>query len=118
MAHIKDIAIYGAGGFGREVACLIRIINESLKEPRWNIIGFFDDGKEVGFKTEYGEDKADNRQEMMDLYRQKLMLCKAEFQKSDASDMLSALKYKPSDFIPELTVSFLAELIWVSSVFS
>jgi len=50
---MKDIAIYGAGGFGREVACLINIINkENLK---WNIIGFFDDGKDVGFKTEYGE---------------------------------------------------------------
>lgn len=55
MAAVKDIAIYGAGGFGREVACLIRLINESLPEPRWNIVGFFDDGKDVGFKTEYGE---------------------------------------------------------------
>lgn len=35
-----DIAIYGAGGFGREVACLIR-----NNFPKWNIIGFFDDGK-------------------------------------------------------------------------
>ena len=55
MAKVKDIAIYGAGGFGREVACLIRLVNGSLPEPRWNVIGFFDDGKEVGFKTEYGE---------------------------------------------------------------
>ena len=38
---MKDIAIYGAGGFGREVACLIKRINE--KEPTWNLIGFFDD---------------------------------------------------------------------------
>lgn len=38
---MKDIAIYGAGGFGREVACLIHRINE--KEPTWNLIGFFDD---------------------------------------------------------------------------
>lgn len=45
---MKDIAIYGAGGFGREVACLIRIINESMEEPRWNLIGFFDDGVEKG----------------------------------------------------------------------
>ena len=37
---MKDIAIYGAGGFGREVACFIR---KDL--PEWNIIGFFDDGK-------------------------------------------------------------------------
>lgn len=40
---MKDIAIFGAGGFGREVACLIRRINE--KEPTWNLVGFFDDNK-------------------------------------------------------------------------
>lgn len=51
---MKDIAIYGAGGFGREVACLIRIINESLKEPRWRLVGFFDDGVEKGTSIEYG----------------------------------------------------------------
>ena len=50
---MKDIAIYGAGGMGREVACLIRIINE--KEPTWNLIGFFDDGKEIGTENEYGK---------------------------------------------------------------
>lgn len=42
---MKDIAIFGAGGFGREVACLIKRINESLDEPRWNFIGFFDDNE-------------------------------------------------------------------------
>jgi sugar O-acyltransferase (sialic acid O-acetyltransferase NeuD family) len=50
---MKKIAIYGAGGFGREVACLIRKINE--KTPEWEIIGFFDDGIEKGTKNEYGE---------------------------------------------------------------
>lgn len=45
---MKDIAIFGAGGFGKEVACLIRIINESLEDPRWNLVGFFDDGVEKG----------------------------------------------------------------------
>lgn len=44
---MNDIAIFGAGGFGREVACLIRIINESLSEPKWNFIGFFDDNPEL-----------------------------------------------------------------------
>ena len=38
---MKDIAIYGAGGFGKEVACLIKRINE--KEDTWNFVGFFDD---------------------------------------------------------------------------
>src|SRR3989338_1172432 len=37
----KKIAIFGAGGFGREVAELIRHINILNKE--WDIIGFFDD---------------------------------------------------------------------------
>lgn len=38
---MKDIAIYGAGGFGREVACLIDRINKNT--PKWNLVGFFDD---------------------------------------------------------------------------
>ncbi|WP_286861253.1 NeuD/PglB/VioB family sugar acetyltransferase [Proteiniphilum sp. UBA5510] len=49
---MKKIAIYGAGGFGREVACLIRIINE--QSPEWELIGFFDDGIEKGTNNEYG----------------------------------------------------------------
>lgn len=44
---MKDIAIFGAGGFGREVACLIRIINEANESPLWNLIGFFDDDESV-----------------------------------------------------------------------
>lgn len=43
---MKDIAIYGAGGFGREVACMIEKINR--QSPEWNLIGFFDDGKIPG----------------------------------------------------------------------
>lgn len=50
---MKKIAIYGAGGFGREVACLINKINEVSLE--WNIIGFFDDGLPIGKKNKYGE---------------------------------------------------------------
>ena len=50
---MKDIAIYGAGGLGREVACLIRLINE--QEQKWNFIGFFDDGLAKGFENEYGQ---------------------------------------------------------------
>lgn len=46
MAELKNIAIYGAGGFGREVACIINKINAI--EPTWNLIGFFDDGVEKG----------------------------------------------------------------------
>jgi len=38
---MKDIAIYGAGGFGKEVACIINKINSIYNT--WNFIGFFDD---------------------------------------------------------------------------
>ena len=43
---MKDIAIFGAGGFGREVAALIHRRNEV--KPEWNIIGFLDDGVPLG----------------------------------------------------------------------
>lgn len=39
---MQDIAIYGAGGFGKELACILNKINEI--EPTWNFVGFFDDG--------------------------------------------------------------------------
>ncbi len=50
---LKNIAIYGAGGFGRETACLLREINEST--PTWNLVGFFDDGVTKG--TSVGAEK-------------------------------------------------------------
>lgn len=50
---MKDIAIYGMGGLGREVACLINSINKDT--PQWNFIGFFDDGKKIGEVCEYGK---------------------------------------------------------------
>jgi len=46
------LAIYGFGGFGREVACLIAKINDI--QPTWNLIGYFDDGHDVGNRNDYG----------------------------------------------------------------
>lgn len=54
IKNMKDIAIYGAGGFGREVACLLKRINNEVK-PTWNLIGFFDDGVAPGECNEYGK---------------------------------------------------------------
>lgn len=50
---MKDIAIYGFGGFGHEVACLISHINKV--EPTWNLLGYFDDGVEKGTLSKYGK---------------------------------------------------------------
>lgn len=49
---MKDIAIFGAGGFGREIACLLKRINGN--NPCWNLVGFIDDGLPPGKKNEYG----------------------------------------------------------------
>lgn len=50
---MKDILIYGYGGLGREVACLISKIND--QHPRWNVIGYIDDGVPMGTCCKYGE---------------------------------------------------------------
>lgn len=49
---MKDIAIYGFGGFGREVATLINALNQI--EPMWNLVGFFDDNIPAGESNRYG----------------------------------------------------------------
>lgn len=43
---MKDIAIFGAGGFGREVLMLISQINDN--NLTWNVLGFYDDSFEKG----------------------------------------------------------------------
>jgi sugar O-acyltransferase (sialic acid O-acetyltransferase NeuD family) len=42
----KKISVFGAGGFGLEVAMLIEQINEGSN--KWELIGFFDDGIDRG----------------------------------------------------------------------
>ena len=50
---MKDIAIYGFGGFGREITCVISAINEI--KATWNLVGYFDDGYEPGTANRYGK---------------------------------------------------------------
>lgn len=40
---MKNLAIIGAGGFGREVHKLVDEINKN--KEKWNLIGYFDDGQ-------------------------------------------------------------------------
>ena len=46
---MKDIVIVGAGGFGKEIAWLIERIN--TKALSYNIIGYLDDNKPIGYKN-------------------------------------------------------------------
>ena len=48
----KRIAIYGAGGLGREVACGIQRINRAGK-GNWELVGFYDDAKPKGYKVSH-----------------------------------------------------------------
>jgi len=43
---MKKIAIFGAGGFGREVQMLIEQINQN--QQQWEFVGFYDDGVTKG----------------------------------------------------------------------
>lgn len=43
---LKNIAIVGAGGLGKEIAVLIHQINQ--QELTWNVVGFYDDTCSVG----------------------------------------------------------------------
>ena len=50
---MKDIVICGAGGFAREIACVINAINN--KEQKWNFLGFIEaDPALKGTSNEYG----------------------------------------------------------------
>ena len=42
---MKDLIIFGASGFGREVAWLVERINAHT--PTWNLIGFMDDNENI-----------------------------------------------------------------------
>ena len=54
--NVKKIAIYGAGGLGREVAGGIERINNSLKSEKWELAGFYDDRLEAGAQvSHYGK---------------------------------------------------------------
>lgn len=49
---MSRLAIYGAGGFGKEVACLLNKINEC--NPTWDLIGFYDRIYDKGYDNGYG----------------------------------------------------------------
>ena len=50
---MNKIAVFGAGGLGREIACIIKEINQ--EEPIWDFIGFFDDGMVKGSLNDQGK---------------------------------------------------------------
>ncbi|MBR1541220.1 MAG: serine acetyltransferase [Bacteroidaceae bacterium] len=103
---MKDIAIFGAGGLGREVACLLRLINEKKRE--WNFIGFIDDSVSLwGTENKYG--RVLGGTDWLNRY-EKLLAVVVAVGSSDAihsivSRILNPCVYFPNIFAP--TVTFL-----------
>ena len=50
MSTAKKIVLIGAGGFGREVASIIEVLNnvekKNNREPKYELLGFLDDGSQ------------------------------------------------------------------------
>lgn len=72
---MDDIIIYGAGGFGRETALMIRQINE--KHPTWNIVGFCDDNCKAGDRV-YGLPLIGGLSELENIGRVNLVIAVAD----------------------------------------
>ena len=49
---MKDLIIVCAGSFGCEAVTIAELMNEI--KPEWNILGFIDDGKEIGTEIFHG----------------------------------------------------------------
>lgn len=76
MACKKELAIYGVGGLGREIASMIEKINKRpdiSEDKKWNLIGFYDDGMEIGEPVSHfgkvigGIDQLNSRQSPIDI---------------------------------------------------
>lgn len=91
---MTDIAIYGAGGFGREVACLINAIN--YVKPTWNLIGFFDDEKTKGDRNEFGVILGGL--EDLNSYNKKLAIVMSIGNPSSISKLVSAITNENIEF--------------------
>ena len=92
---MKDIVIYGAGGFGREIACLIKLINE--KERKWNVVGFLDDNPEIkGTVNEYG--KVLGGIDWINSYNKPLAVAVAVGSSADVQDISSKINNLHVDF--------------------
>lgn len=50
---MREVAVYGGGGLGREVCCLLRRNNAATDRPR-RFVGFFDDALPPGRDLGYG----------------------------------------------------------------
>jgi len=69
---MKDLIIFGASGFGREVAWLVERINQT--NPTWNLLGFMDDDDSIQDREINGY-KVLGKKEDVTKYRDAYFVC-------------------------------------------
>lgn len=74
MDNVNKIAIYGTGGFAREVACTICRINAVAGRPVWNLVGFFDDNPAMKGKSISHFGKCLGGMDVLNSYSERLAL--------------------------------------------
>ena len=92
---LKPIAIFGAGGFGKEVVCVINKINEV--KPTWKFIGFFDDGLKIGSQVSHFG-KVLGHSEDLNLWNNSLSIVFAIGNSSTIHKIVNRLNNKLLDF--------------------
>ena len=92
---LKQIAVFGAGGFGKEVVCVINKINKI--KPTWKLIGFFDDGLEIGNQvSHFGKVLGNNKD--LNLWKDNLSIVFAIGNVSAIRTIVNSLNNKLLDF--------------------
>lgn len=102
---MKNIAIFGAGGFGREVKTIIDAINRI--DPTYNLIGFYDDGHQLG--TEVNNIPILGGIEAINLHTEELYLVIAvanpNIKRKIINSITNPLIYFPSLIHPRASIS-------------
>lgn len=95
---MDNIAIYGAGGYGRETACLLRALNDV--EPQWNLIGFFDDNLSIkGTSNTFG--KIIGGAEVLNMWDDRLAVVMAIANPKILESLVSKIK-NPNIYFPNI----------------
>lgn len=94
-----EIVVYGAGGFGKEVACLINDLTAKGLEE-WNFLGFIDDGLQKGAKNSLGE--VLGGREFLEYYDKPLNVAIAIADPKTLLDVVNALENLPNLIYPNL----------------
>jgi sugar O-acyltransferase (sialic acid O-acetyltransferase NeuD family) len=115
---IEDIAIIGAGGFGREISLMIDLIN--LNSKKYNKIGFYDDGIPIG--TNVGDLKVLGHIDDLNLVEKRLNLVVAignsKIQMLIHKKLKNELLIYPNLIHPGLNLSEGRNKIGIGNVFS